>query len=115
MTRDQIELLCRNIQASTGDWKPEESILLKHDAEQRQVIEQFRKELELLKADDAERCTLIRDIEEEERRKDAVIEQRAQQIATLREALEGMLFIFGHHEGYAQVKAAQQALKEVTP
>lgn len=107
---------------------------------QRQVIEQLRRDLELLKADDAERCILIRDMEEEERRKDAVIEQQAQQIATLKselsqrtnlegsapcwnsahmkqitklwEALEGMLFIFGHHDGYVQVKAAKQALKE---
>lgn len=36
------------------------------------------------------------------------------QITTLREALDGMLFIFGHHEGYTQVQQAQQALKEVT-
>lgn len=42
-----------------------------------------------------------------------VIERQAQQIATLREALQGMLFIFGHNDGYAQVESAKQALKEV--
>lgn len=109
-----------------------------HDAEQRQVIEQLRKELDLLKADDAERCTLIRDMEEE-RKKDAEIEQlkvrlylvwkdftanmayQGQlekrnadlmwQIATLREALE---FIATQNKpGNWAVESAKQALKEV--
>lgn len=40
------------------------------------------------------------------------IEDLEQQNAALREALEGMLFIFGHNEGYVQVKNAKQALKE---
>lgn len=44
-----------------------------------------------------------------------VVEQQAQQIATLREALEGMVFIFGHNDGYAQVESAKHALKEHKP
>lgn len=88
-----------------------------HDADQRQAIDQLRKELDLLKSDDAERCTLIRDMEEEERRRDAVIEQQAQEIATLREALveivekcedEDWEYMFGD----ILIKA-KQALKEV--
>lgn len=49
MTRDQIELLCRNIQASTGDWNPEESILLRHDAAQRLEIEQQAQQIATLR------------------------------------------------------------------
>lgn len=59
----------------------------KQEDAQRQVIEGLQKRLALLQADDAERCTLIRDMEEEERKKDAVIEQQRQEIARLREVL----------------------------
>lgn len=40
------------------------------------------------------------------------VEQQAQEISRLREALEGMVFIFGHNDGYAQVEEAKAALEE---
>lgn len=43
------------------------------------------------------------------------IDDLEQQNTALQEALEGMLFIFGHNDGYVQVKNAKQAMKECKP
>lgn len=99
-------------------------------AEKDKEIEQLRNEVALLKADDAEGCELIRDMEDEERRKDAVIEEQAHEIARLREALEHLVDTLGgdsacrldHHglckehflNAPCEVHQAQQALKETT-
>ena len=70
-------------------------------AQQEQEIERLRREVALLKADDAERCALIRDMEEEERKKDAVIEQQRQEIERLQntaEELENVILETGETE-----------------
>ena len=84
-------------------------------------IEGIQRQLELLKADDAERCTLVRDMEDEELRKDAVIEQQAQQIATLREALQLLYDVQNgcplpkyQADWDKAMELTQQALKEVS-
>lgn len=88
MTRDEFEATLTIARKFGGfGLDPYFESMRAHDAEQRQVIEDLQKRLALLQADDAERCTLIRDMEEEERKKDAVIEQQAQQIARLENGL----------------------------
>lgn len=130
MTREQIELLCRNIQASTGDWKPEESILLKHDTEQRQIIDEQVEENCGLRRD----VRLMQKVNADQR---AEIERLQAQLATakrelehwthdsfkrreaaLREALQGILDIGKRdmsnpkYDGY--FAAAREALKEAS-
>lgn len=63
---------------------------------------------------------LLRDMEDEERRKDAVIEQQAQQIATLREALQSLYDVQNgcplpkyQKDWDRAMELTQQALKEV--
>lgn len=60
MTRDELEATLRQARRFGGfGLDPYFESLLSHDAEQRQVIEGLRRQLELLTADDAERCALI--------------------------------------------------------
>lgn len=44
MTREEVELICRNFN-HLEEWTPEITILLAHDAEQRALIEQQAQEL----------------------------------------------------------------------
>lgn len=104
MTREQIELLCRNIQACTGDWKPEGSILLKHDAEQRQIIDEQVEENRGLRSDvhvmQAANASQRQRIEEMEEWKRIVLGTGTDQEAVIRMA------------AYEYTKVAAQAWKE---
>ena len=79
-------------------------------------IEGIQRQLDLLKSDDAERCILIRDMEDEERRKDAGIDQQEQEIARLRAALKDAMNLIDVDNLTTQTvyRNCQYALKETT-
>lgn len=91
MTRDQIELMGKNIQGATGSWETEVSKLLKHADEQWQRIEQQAQEIERL-----------------ERAYTQTVAKRDITIQTLREALEHARFT-GHRFNVSDCSGCREA------
>ncbi len=127
MTREKIELLCRNIQASTGDWKPEESILLKHDAEQRQIVDEqveenrgLRSDVKLMQQANAKQRQEIERLQAELARLKSELshwswvrfKQIEEENARLREALENSIEGEGLWTKNDMAREAMKALKE---